>query len=289
MFYALAIGSMLGYAIQSTLLVRYARKIDGLSMSFYRNISFLVTLLPLLFFSTPQGVMASLHEWPLWIVSCLAGVVSLAIGFAAFHYIAVGISSSIGKAAEVIFLIGLSWIVVHETISTAALLLIAIIIATAVWLGFQKNPMDHLTNKTLKGIGLVILSVAFKCVSSFIFLIISRRTDPLASSYIWESGIAVATVGVLLLRSIFFKVHLQKISLRNFGAIALCASPTLIGTGLLALATRLGPIGVASAISCASLIVTSLLAWRWYRERLRAKQWIGILVIAVGVALLKFT
>ncbi len=280
---------MLGYALQSTLLVHYARKIDSLSMGFYRNISFTITLLPLLFFTTPDGIMSSLGEWQLWIFSCLSGVISLAIGFASLQYIAVGISSSIGKAAEVIFLSSLSWVFLQETISGASLLLIAIIIVTAVWLGFQKNPMQHLTNETLKGLGLVIISVACKCVSSFIFLTISRVSDPLASSYIWETGIGIANALVLLLRSMFFKTHLQRISLRKFGAIALCSSPTLIGTGLLAMAVRLGPIGVASAISCASLIVTSLLAWRWYGERLRQTQWIGILVIALGVALLKFT
>ena len=52
MFYTLAIVSMLGYAAQTALLVPEARRMDGLSLAVYRNLSFAVTLLPLLIGST---------------------------------------------------------------------------------------------------------------------------------------------------------------------------------------------------------------------------------------------
>ena len=82
MFYFFAIISMLGYALQNTLLVRYARSMDGFSLSFYRNISFVITLLPLLILSPPEATISVLAEWRTLLLAGLGGALALILRFA---------------------------------------------------------------------------------------------------------------------------------------------------------------------------------------------------------------
>ncbi len=172
MFYVYALGSMLSYTVQQTLLIRYARKIDGLSLAFYRNISFVVTLLPLLINAKTSDFAVMAAHWQMLALSGVCGAVYLALIYGSYAYLPAGICSSVSKA--------------------------------------------------------------------------------------------VATVAIVL-----------------FGWF-------LLGTGMMSMASSLGPIGIMNAISCGTLVVTSLLAWMWYHEKLSAGQWLSMLVILAGIVGLKF-
>src|SRR3990167_5399904 len=115
---------------------------------------------------------------------------------------------------------------------------------------------------------------------------ISCAAPPLLSGYFWETSIAVACIILLLGRWVLTGQPLQNISVKTFLMIALCASPTLIGTGLFALATRIGPVAIVGAVGSASLVFTALLAWLLYKEPLRGKQWLSIAAVMGGIALL---
>ena len=105
MFYLLAIGSMLGYAVQGVLLVRYARQMDGLSFAFYRNISFCITLLPLCIGSTLGDVVVVFDHWHLLAASALMGGFSIAISSAAYRSLSVGVVTTITKASSTLLMV----------------------------------------------------------------------------------------------------------------------------------------------------------------------------------------
>ena len=92
MFYALAIFSMLGYTIQNILLAHHARKIDGLSLAFYRNISFIITLLPLCIGASRADVVFAIEHWDFFVLAGFAGGFYLALLYAMYRSLPIGIA-----------------------------------------------------------------------------------------------------------------------------------------------------------------------------------------------------
>ena len=286
MFYLLAIGSMLGYTVQNVLLVRYARQMDGLSFAFYRNISFCITLLPLCIGSTPGDVALVFDHWHLLAVSAFMGGCSIAISSAAYRSLGVGVVSTITKASSTLLMVVFAWWLLGETLPPASLLLIVFIACATFSLGIQRSPLPHLDNRHGRGMFLALFGTVPLVFAFISFTALSRAAPPLLSGYFWETAIAVACIILLLGRWVLIGQPLQKISVKTFLMIALCASPTLIGTGLFALATRIGPVAIVGAVGSASLVFTALLAWLLYKEPLRGKQWLSIAAVMGGIALL---
>src|SRR5437763_1388266 len=110
---------MLSYALQQTLLVHHARRIDGLSLAFYRNISFLVTLLPLLLGASARDMHIMFSHWRLLAVSGFAGATYLALLFASYKFLTVGLGTSISRAISTACVAILGWVLLGETLSAA--------------------------------------------------------------------------------------------------------------------------------------------------------------------------
>ncbi len=81
------------------------------------------------------------------------------------------------------------------------------------------------------------------------------------------------------------KLNIFILSLNNlfYEKISLLSSPVLIGTGSFALAVSIGPIGIASAIGTSGLIISAILAHYVYHEKLKLSQWIGLLIVTLGI------
>jgi len=144
LFYLFAIGSVLGYVLQAALLIRFARKMDGLSLSFYRNISFVVSLLPLLFGASLADIQGVLHYWPWLLTSGFTGGIYLALSFTALQYIAVSISSTLNKAISTITLALLGWLFLGQVLSVPHIILMSVILIGSVSLGIQRSSFPHL-------------------------------------------------------------------------------------------------------------------------------------------------
>lgn len=288
MFYILAVGSMVSYALQQTLLVHYARRIDGLSLAFYRNIGFVVTLLPLLIGAKASDIEVMAEHWQMLIFSGIAGAVYLAVHFASYAYLPAGICASISKASSTIAIIVFGWVLLDEKISLAGIAVIGVIIAGCIMIGFQHRHLPHLDARFARGTALTVVGALPVAYLGYALAVLSRAASPLVAGYFWEVSIGLACGALLLLRTIFSGRKIQKINGKTFLIIAACSSPTLLGTGMMSMASRLGPIGIINAISCGALVVTSLLAWMWYHEKLSTGQWVSMAVIIAGVAALRF-
>ncbi|MSR86829.1 DMT family transporter [Candidatus Peribacteria bacterium] len=288
MFYFLAIGAMLAYALQQTLLVHHARKVDGLSLAFYRNVSFGITLLPLLIGTTRSDIAVILSFWPLLLASGIAGGVYLGMIFASYKFLPAGIGTSVSIAVSTICIGMFGWVFLQESISPAGLALMAVILVGVLVMGVQHKHFSHLDGRFLLGIVIAAVGTVPVAFVKYALTVISREANPLASGYFWELSIGIGCLLLLLARSTFTSHHIQKISMRDFLVIGACSAPTLIGTGLFALAVSKGPIAIVGAIGSGSLVVTSLLAWLWYREKLSMGQWAAMALIIAGVIGLKF-
>ena len=287
MFFVLAIVSMLGYALQNVLLVKHARSMDGFSLSFYRNISFVITLLPLLLLSSEKMVIEVFQQWHLLLFAGFGGAIALILRFASYHFIPVSVSHSFTKIIATVLLTVLGWTVFQEYLQWQTLVLIGLLLLATVWLGIQRNHMPHLNNQSLIGISLAVLTALPMACTVFIHAKLSREIGPYVSSYFWEISIAIATFILIIGRWLITGKRIERISVKEFCGIAAASSPTLIGTAGLALAVRHGPVGIVSAIHSTSLVVTALLAWWWYDEKLQNTQWYAIVLIVVGMVCLK--
>lgn len=279
---------MVGYALQNALLVRHARKLDGLSLAFYRNISFVITLAPLLIGAKWIDFYKVLSHWPLLLVAGISGGVYLALIFTAFRYVAAGITNAISRASLIILVTIFSMVFMQESLSAQTLLIIAMIVVSAICLGIQRNPMKHLDNKILLGVVIVVLASFPLAITKQIVTVISRDANPLVTGYFWELSIAMGAFAVIGLRWLIWHRGLTAVSRCQLIDIAGCSSFTLIGTGCLALAVSQGSLAIVESIGTGGLVLISLFAWNWYNERLRIGQWISILLIVAGIVGLKF-
>lgn len=288
MFYFVATLSMLAFAIQNTLLVHYARRMDGLSLAFYRNGSFAITLLPLLYFGDTGSIDAVIAEWKVLLVSAVSGALALWCVFNAYDYLSVGVARSYNRAVTTITLAATSWIVFGEVLSVAALFLLGMIVAAILWLGSLKNEHAHLDAGFVKGVSLIVTASLCISVTKFALAFLSRNLDPLVSAYFWEVSIAVAILILILVRRMFTGQPIAHVGGRTIFMVALCSAPTLIGTGGFALALSMGPVSITEAIGTGSLVVSALMAHFLYGEALHRKQWLCIGLIFLGICGLKF-
>ncbi|MDD4318798.1 MAG: DMT family transporter [Candidatus Peribacteraceae bacterium] len=288
MFHLLALLSAAGYALQSVLLVPYARNMDTLSLAFYRGVAFPVTLLPLLLGASSGELFAVLREWDMLLLGGIGGGFSLTFAYAAYRFVPVGVAHALQRSVTTILLAAVAWTFWEENLSPAAVLCIALIIAAGVFLGTRKHAMPHLDERGLLGLLLVLLSAFSFVLANVAFITLSRSASPLVGGYFWEAAIAAATVVLLALRRGAGGRSLERISLRSFGAIALRSWPTLLGTGCFGLAVRLGPVAVLGAVGTVSLAFTALLAHWLYGEKLRPAQWLSIAAVIAGILGLRF-
>jgi drug/metabolite transporter (DMT)-like permease len=81
----------------------------------------------------------------------------------------------------------------------------------------------------------------------------------------------------------FMNKKIQKISWKKFGQIALMCWPTLLGTGGFLYAVKIGPYGIASAVSAGGVFLSVILAHFLYHEKLSRSQlaWIAVTVLGI--------
>lgn len=288
MFYLFALGSMLAYALQQSLLVRHARTMDGLSLAFYRNISFLVTMLPILFGASMTDIATTAQNWQAILASAVTGGLSLSLMYGAYRFLSVSFSSTLSAAIATIMTTALGWILFSEHLSALGLGFIALTVLGVLVFGFHYKHLPHLDSRFLTGALMALGGGVFNALSKFAVSVLSREGDPFVSGYMWEASIGLMCAILILIRFLVTRQRVKAISLRQFLDIAVCGSPTLLGTGFFCLAISTGPIAIVSTVGTGGLVVVTLLAWAWYREKLDAKQILGMTLILGGIVGLRF-
>ncbi len=288
MFFLLIFIATIAYALQGTLLVHHARKIDGLDLAVWRSLSLIITMAPLLFFVEKSDFALISNFWGSIAVIGISGALSSAIFFWSLKFLPVGTSIAFGSSASTLFILAFGFLLFGEKISSLQGIFIAVILLTSVALGFQKHQLAHLDKRTGLGILIRLVSAFFMAITITGMAKISRELDPFLAGYAWEASIGIFALILVLLRDKFSRWKFQKISGNYFGKILLISSPTLIGTGCFAYAMTLGPVGIASSISTpGNVFLSMVLAHLLYAEKLRLLQWITIAILVAGIVGLK--
>jgi len=287
MFYTLLIIASLAYSIQQLLLVKYIRRLDGTTVSIFRNLSLSITLIPLLFFCTYNEIIQAKEFIIEFIIAGFCGAAFLRLFFNSFKYIPISIATNTVISFRTIILLILGYTFLNESMSYEKIVIIILIIIGNIYISLIKNHLPHLINKIEKGFALTFLGAFFLSICIFFLTKASRVLNPLVAGYFWETSIGIAALILGLITSAIPKIKykFKTISLSDFFKILLAASPTAIGTSCFSLALTYGPIAEASAINSIGTIFTIILSYIFLNEKLTKLQ-IGLIIfitILIGI------
>ena len=275
LFFAVAIAATFGYALQSTLMTSFYRSMDRLSAVAYRGLSLGITMLPLLFF-VPYSELNVLS--PLF-YSVAAASFCAALGnwcaANAYSHLPVGIASALSMSFATIVVVVFGYLLFDESLSTLQLILIFGILGAVFGLGVTKStgslpdefsiPKGAL-NSLLFGI---FLGTAYSIIAQA-----SRDYHPFLVGYLWEFTIGIFALLFCCARKWLNASGIERIGVKRFARLSAYSAPTVVGTGAYAMATTLGPVGIATAIIGTLMVFNAVLARFLYGERLSKVRWV---------------
>lgn len=288
MFLLAIILSFTGYAVQGTLMAKYAREMDGLSTVVYRSSSLIFTMLPLLFFATWSEIRGISDYWMEISLAGIAGVIGSALSFYSMKFMPAGIKTLFSRVISTVWAVIIGILFFSETISLEQAVIIFFILCAGFFLGRQKNDFDHLENNIWKGLVLTFISQIVVGFSFYYVSYVSRELSPFVAGYFWEALIGIFSLILVAFRPWYDGKKLHKISLCEFGKIAGICSLTLVGTGGFMYAITIGSYGIANVMMNGSIFVSILVAHYAFREKLTKNQWIWILALVAGIVALNF-
>ena len=289
LFFTLILFSVLAYGLHGTLLTIFVRKIDSLNVTIYRNLSFIITMLPLLFFTTFDEISKLADFLPELFFASSAAVVALWTRLECIKHMPFGIATSIRQGIQVVFAFFLGYFILGELFTFLEISIIFIILLAVVSISLMKMQTAHLENSNkVLGFILIIIGGIFNTLAFFYFAILSRELNPFIATYFWESVIGIIALSVALIFG--GKQGLPKIKILrpdDIIKISLVSTLTIIGTLGFAFALRMGDFAIASSLMVTVVVVQAILGYFFLKEKLNIRQILAILLIVVAVMALK--
>lgn len=288
-FSLLILVSLVAFGIQTPLLAIYARRFDGITVAMYRNVSLMITMSPVLLF-IPEGQYELLAEyWPYVALSAFLGAVTFILGITASTYLPIGISQSLRQATNILSAIILGVLFFAEYLTALQLTLVGLLLGGVVALSLSKPDVLHLERQNVsRGIWMSIAAgVGASCTFLF-FAYASRAMSPLLTGYLLEVGVGVTAVVLGALRYLAFKQKTPLLKVRDIIKLTLVSATAIVGTLCFGFAVTFGPYALASAVVSTAGIVSLLVAWYVFKEKITQKQLLTVLFILGMVIALQF-
>ena len=289
MFLLAIILSFTGYAIQGTLMAKYAREMDGLSTVVYRSGSLIFTMLPLLFFASWAEIRGISDYWLEISLAGITAVVGSALSFYSMKFMPVGIKNIFSKIIGTLWAIVLGFLFFHESITLTQAILMALVLIAGYMLSREKNDFDHLDNNIWKGLVLTFFSQIIVGISFYYVSYVSRELSPYVAGYFWEALIGIFAIIIVAFRPLYDGKKLYKISFREFLKIAGICSLTLFGTGGFLYAVNHGNYAITNVLMNGSVFVSILVAHYAFEEKMTKRQWIWIIALVAGIVALNYS
>jgi len=288
-FFVFAIISMAAYALHSVWMAPYYRRNDQLAVVTLRGVGLSIAMLPGLLIPGPAGVVEARHQLP-WILA--ASATALLGNWAAansLRYLPIGIATALNMSLSTLVSAGLSSQLLGESLSAGQVVWMGFIFLGVFALGAVRSPPVASVTYSLPR-GMLFAAVFGLALGTGFTLIsrVSRSLDPLVAGYCWESTITVMGAVVLLLRRLVWGRIGTAPSRRDLLWIVLFCIPGAVGTSCYALAVAGGPVAIVSAILGTMMVVSSVLAWLIYGEKLSWGQWLLVAFVCGAVVGMRF-
>jgi len=291
MFFLASILSAFFYAIGASFLAHFARKIDPFFITALRGFFLFFWMAPLLFFANKNEIVEVLKFWPQILLVGFYGALTFASGMVSMKFLPLGITSAFRAAVRVILIFLFSFFFFKEGINFWQILGTALILIAGGFLSIKKYEFAHLIAKK-KVLGFLL--AAFSASGAVLFWLfgakLSREISPFAAAYFLESTVSIGSIFLLLGRKIFYNhIFFAPINFKEIGQVFLISGTVLIGTGGFFLATKLGPINIASAIGASGVLFAALFGALFFNEKLNFRNWLEIIIILLGIVILQIS
>lgn len=285
MYMPLLIVATVAYAVQNTLIGGLVRKHDLGVVITWRGLSLLVVMAPLLWFAAPGGLARLGGVWGWALMACALAGVANACAALAVQRLPVGIANALTQGLSALCTLALAMLFLGEQPGGSQLAWIAAVLGSVAFLGAASGRGEKPVRRADVLIGLGA-GLGFGLSMSAALLALKKVTegsDPFVAAWAWEGGIGLCCLAALLLRRGVKTAAPVAAPKAVLARIALCSSPTVLGTGCYTYATTLGGIGVASAVLATIMVVAAVCAWLFWRERLTLVQWVAIAAACASV------
>jgi bacterial/archaeal transporter family protein len=289
MFIALALAAALGYSIQNTLMVSVYRRMDGLVAISLRGVALGVTMLPLLFFVPTAAISQSIAVGPVLALLGASLFAALAnwMQAASFRCLSVGVAISVCTSMMTITTVLLGLLIFDEALPLGQVVCLVVLVGGIVGFSLCKsNPSvlpkyNIVTGSLLAAAAGVLFGVANVFLGK-----VSRVAHPFLAGYFWEFIIGLIGITLVYIRACYYRAPAARVSWEDFMAILKRSSATLVGTGCYAMSLTMGPLAVATAITCTNVIGATILAYFIYKEKLSVKELLLIVLICAALVVL---
>lgn len=290
MFFLLCLFSAFSFALQSTLMVPYYRKLDPLSAISYRSLSLGITMLPLLYFVPTEDYPKLYSYAPL---VALAGFCT-AIGYwalaKAYRLLPFGIAVALHVGMGTLIVTTVGSLALAQVLSIRELCQITGLTLAVLLLGISRsagklpqeyNPMAGFLCALVSSI---LIAAALSCLT-----VVSRSVHPFLAAYSWELAAGLSAIGYAVIREVVRGEVVSRVSLKEAGDILQRTSPAVIGNGCYIFAISIGPIAMAAAIKSTNIVIGAVLAYYFFREMPTRWQWMLISLITFSLVALKLS
>lgn len=286
MYFTILIIASISYAIQGYFVVKYSRNISAYTMVLYRWLALWIVMLPLLYLWIDKIYFLNDFIFLIFIAS-LAGFLWNYFNNLSVRNLPVWLATSIKMGFSVLFSI-LFWIIfLWEFLSNISLLLIWLILVWILLIKSSKINIIHLKDWNI--IKWFIFSIfAWICISYWFYSItvVAREWDPYLAAYFWEIWIWLVALVFSYIWT-FYWIQFHKVNFKTFKKIMLVTSPTLIGTSGYLIAIKHIPIWVAWAVLSSNIVILTILAYLFMKEKINLVQVFWILIILLSVIWIK--
>lgn len=284
LFLALCLVSRLAYSVNDILVGRLARVYSNVEVASWRGVSLGLTMAPWLFF-VPRGAWQTLsaHGSDVLILVAVTAAANL-MQLNAARYMPFGVRAAflVSGVAACSGLLG--WAVLGERLSPTEVGLSVVVVVTAA-LSALGTHADHEIKPNIRrgAFFAVIASILLACMGLMVARV-SRATHPLLTAWVWEFGSGLILVAPALWR--YRRGGVPADLAARVRSIAVAASPTVIGSGLSALALTLGSLAVWAAVAGTQVLFTAGLGALWHRELIGPRRWACFAVAAMAIGAL---
>ena len=284
LFLTLCLISRFAYSVNDILVGRLARVHSRMEVASWRGMTLGLTMAPWLVFVPAEAWRAlATRGWDVLIlltVTAAANILQLnASRFMPFGVRAAFLVSGVAACSGV-----LGWLVLGERLSATEVVLGFVVVISAVLSALGAHAQHEFKPDIRRGAWWALgASILLACMGLMVARV-SRATHPLLTAWVWEFGSGLILFGPLLWK---YARRGAPADLRaRVRAVAVAASPTVIGSGFGAIALTMGSLGVWAAIAGTQVLFTAGLGALWHRELIGPRRWICFAVAASAVGAL---
>lgn len=274
--------SAISFGIHSALIVSFARRFDAFIVAVYRNLSLVITMMPILFFVSWEDIVLIREHIPTLLLSSGIGSLAFTISMTGSRYLPIGVANSLRQTTTVPVAILIGILFLQEYLTFVQVLLLVGIGSCAIALTLLRSDHAHLDPKMAwRGVLLSVCAGFGGALSWYFFSILARDLHPFVASYFVEASIGFFTLFYfVILRGSGTHTSNIWLPLREIRNIVLVAMLTISATTSYAIGINHGSYPLASGLMMGTILVSTLMAWVFFKERLNKTQ-VALIIIAV--------